>query len=73
MKPMNTTTTPNDCELLPLGQIAARLQVHVSTLRRIWRAGLLPGYRIGYRTLRFRLAEVLDALKRQPNQAGGTS
>ena len=55
----NPAQTPPD--LVNIQDLAARLQVHVSTLRRIWRAGLLPGYRIGPKTIRFRMPDVLEA------------
>ena len=57
---MKAHTAPEPADLVNIQHLADRLAVHVSTLRRIWRAGLLPGYRIGPKTIRFRLRDVLD-------------
>ena len=60
---MNNTTapTPQNSDFATFRQVADRIQVHVSTLRRLWRAGKLPGYKIGHRTIRLKLKEVLES------------
>jgi len=50
-------------ELLTLPQLARKLQLHPTTVRGLWRRRLIPGVKIGYRTLRFDFAEVLETLK----------
>ncbi len=57
-------------ELLPLGELAERLRLHPSTVRNLYRTGVIPGLRIGHRTLRFSFPEVLDALRAAGDPAG---
>lgn len=68
---MNTTTPPTTTgDLLTFDQVAETLKIHTSTLRRLWRAGTIPGYRIGYRTLRLNLQEVTQALRVGKSEGG---
>lgn len=60
---MNTTQTNTTDDVATFGQVADRLKIHVSTLRRLWRAGIFPGYRIGHRTIRLNWQEVSQALR----------
>lgn len=48
-------------ELLKIDELARRLGVHVSTLRRVARAGKIPVLRIGHKTQRFDYEAVLQA------------
>lgn len=56
-------------EILTLDQAAARLGIHVQTLRAWVRGGLVPSYRIGRRFARVDWDTVLDALRRQAPSA----
>ena len=60
---MNTTQTNTTDDVATFGQVADRLKIHVSTLRRLWRAGIFPGYRVGRRTIRLDWQEVSQALR----------
>ena len=61
---MNTTQSPTiPDDVATFGQVASRLKIHVSTLRRLWRAGIFPGYRVGRRTIRLDWQEVSQALR----------
>ena len=57
------TTTPSTTsgDLLSPAGLAERFGVHVSTIRRIYREGKIPGLKIGPRSTRFSLRAVLDA------------
>ena len=50
-------------ELLTLDDLARRLRLHPTTARGLYRRGVIPGLRIGHRTLRFEYGAVLDALR----------
>ena len=67
---MNTPHTPTASDFATFRQVANRLQVHVSTLRRLWREGRLPGYRLGHHTIRLKFEEVLSSF--QGNQTPAT-
>jgi len=58
---MQTTTEADN--LLTIDQLAERLNVHPVTARGLWRRRVIPGIRLGHRTLRFEYGAVLDALK----------
>jgi excisionase family DNA binding protein len=45
-----------------LKAVAAALNITVPYARQLWLRGAIPGYRLGHRTLRFRLADVMAAL-----------
>jgi excisionase family DNA binding protein len=49
-------------ELLTCEEAAARLGIHVGTIRSWIREGHIPAYRLGQRFTRVRWDEVLDAL-----------
>ncbi len=49
-------------ELLTVEQLAERLQVTPRTARELYRRGRIPGLKLGHRTLRFNLADVIEAL-----------
>jgi excisionase family DNA binding protein len=57
-----------------LRDVAAALNVTVPVARKLWLTGAIPGYRLGHRTLRFNLADVMAALnaKRGGKYAGTT-
>lgn len=67
---MNTTQTNTKDDVATFGQVADRLKIHVSTLRRLWRSGAIPGYRIGHRTIRLNLREVTQALRVGKSEGG---
>lgn len=48
--------------------VASALGLNVQTVRRLWRSGRIPGYKIGYRTVRFKLDEVTAALASTGNK-----
>ena len=50
-------------DLLTLDELATRLQVHPDTARRLYKKDVLPGLKLGHRTLRFDYGAVLDALR----------
>jgi len=52
-------------ELLTIKELAERLKLKPRTVRLWWRKGLLPGISIGHRFVRFDIAEVIEALKKQ--------
>jgi len=54
--------------LLSPVKTGAVFDVHPETLRRLYRAGRIPGYKVG-RYLRFDLDEVREALRSTPNDA----
>ena len=54
---------PESDTLLTLDELAARLKLHPVTVRGLWRRKIIPGLRIGHRTLRFDYGAVLDALR----------
>jgi len=56
-------TATADPELLTLDELAARLKIHPVTARGLWRRRVIPGLKIGHRTLRFEYQAVLDALR----------
>jgi len=63
-----TATAPGG-DLLTLDELATRLKMHPDTVRGLWRRRVFPGLRIGYRTLRFEYAKVLDALRQAGDPA----
>lgn len=62
------TATPGG-DLLTLDELAIRLKMHPDTVRGLWRRRVFPGLRIGYRTLRFEYAKVLDVLRQAGDPA----
>lgn len=58
------TSVSNELQLITIGELAERLRIHPDTLRGLYRRGKIPGIKIGYRTLRFDYASVLEALRR---------
>lgn len=58
---MKTETAPGD--LLTLDELARRLQIHPVTARGLYRRKVIPGLKLGHRTLRFDYAAVLAALQ----------
>lgn len=55
--------TAEQTELLTLDQLAQRLQVHPVTARGLYRRHVIPGLKLGHRTLRFDYPAVLAALQ----------
>jgi excisionase family DNA binding protein len=66
-------TTPADDELLTLSELAQRLQLHPDTARSLYRRKVIPGIRIGHRTLRFEYAKVLEALRQAGDPAANVA
>jgi len=60
-------------ELLTLRELAARLRLHPDTARGLYRRKVIPGIKIGPRTLRFDYAQVIDALRRAGDPAAATA
>ena len=52
-----------DNELLTLDELAHRLRLHPDTARGLYRRGVIPGLKMGYRTLRFEYEKVIEALR----------
>ncbi len=53
--------------LLTVHQLSRVLGVHPQTTRALWKEGIIPGIKLGYRTLRFNLATVLSVLDKLEN------
>ena len=49
--------------LLPPAELAYALNVPIWYARKLWQSGRIPVHRLGHRTVRFDLADVLNALK----------
>lgn len=60
--PERATTMKNVNDLISLRDAAARLGVHVTTLRAWVRTGRVPSYRVGERFVRVNWRELLDAI-----------
>ena len=58
------TTLPAPA-LLNIKELAYALRLHPTAVRTLYKAGRIPGLKFGYRTLRFDLAAVLDALRKE--------
>jgi len=56
-------------ELITIADLAARLKIHTTTARGLYRRGIIPGIKLGHRTLRFDYAAVVDALRRNDDPA----
>jgi excisionase family DNA binding protein len=52
----------NKPEYLTSEQLAAELQISGDAVRRLRRRGSIPAIRVGYRTIRYRLADVAAAM-----------
>ena len=63
LKGANMETTAERSELLTLDQLALRLKVHPVTARGLYRRRVIPGLKLGHRTLRFDYPAVLAALQ----------
>jgi hypothetical protein len=59
--------------LLSAKKTASAIGIPLGTLYRLSRAGLVPTYRIGVkrRSLRFKVPEVMDVLRREPAKTLG--
>jgi hypothetical protein len=60
-------------DLLTLDELAHKLKLHPTTARGLYRRGVIPGLRLGHRTLRFEYPAVLDALRRAGDPAAVTA
>ena len=56
-------------ELITLTDLARRLKLHPNTARGLYRRGVIPGLKLGHRTLRFDFPEVVEALRRSGHPA----
>lgn len=68
---MNATTDGR--ELLTIFELSERLRLHPDTARSLYRRHIIPGIKLGYRTLRFDYADVLRALRQAGDQAANTA
>ena len=60
-------------ELLTLAELAQRLRLHPDTARSLYRRGVIPGLKIGHRTLRFEYSQVLEALRQAGDPAAANT
>ena len=51
-----------ETEILNLKELAAKLDVHPATIRKLYREKTIPAMKLGYRTLRFDARKVYEAL-----------
>ena len=58
MEPMKATS-----ELLTIDELSKKLKLHPTTTRGLYRRGIIPGVKIGHRTLRFDYQDVVASLK----------
>jgi excisionase family DNA binding protein len=65
--------TPAGNELLTLTELAHRLRLHPDTARGLYRRGVIPGLKLGHRTLRFEYAQVLEALRQAGDPAAANT
>lgn len=56
-------------DLLTLEDLARRLQLHPDTARSLYRRGVIPGLKLGHRTLRFEYSQVIEALRQAGDPA----
>jgi len=61
-----------DNELLTLDELAHRLRLHPDTARGLYRRGVIPGLKLGHRTLRFEYEKVIEALREAGDPAATT-
>jgi len=60
-------------ELLTLEELAERLRLHPDTARGLYRRKVIPGIKLGHRTLRFEYNKVIDALRRAGDPAANVA
>lgn len=60
---MTAQPPATDSNLLTLDELARKLRLHPATTRGLWRRRVIPGLKLGHRTLRFSYPEVLDAIR----------
>ena len=56
---------PGNGALQDTRELAAALGESERTVRSLYKSGVIPGLVLGYRTLRFRLPDVLDAIAKR--------
>lgn len=61
-----------DDELITLDELAHRLRLHPDTARGLYRRGVIPGLKLGHRTLRFEYNQVIEALRQAGDPAAQT-
>jgi len=61
-----------DDELITLDELAHRLRLHPDTARGLYRRGVIPGLKLGYRSLRFEYSQVIEALRQAGDPAART-
>jgi len=66
---MTATATAAGGDLLTLNELAQRLQLHPTTARGLYRRQIIPGLKLGHRTLRFDYPAVLNALRQAGDPA----
>jgi predicted site-specific integrase-resolvase len=57
-------------DLMTAEQLALRLRVRPTTVKKWFRAGLIPALRLSPKVIRYDLAEVLEELAKRPDQSG---
>jgi excisionase family DNA binding protein len=61
---MNAANTHTEDEnLITIEELSGRLSCSVSTARGLYRRKVIPGMKLGHRTLRFSYPEVIEALR----------
>lgn len=60
-------------ELLTLAELAQRLRLHPDTARGLYRRKVIPGIKLGHRTLRFDYDQVIQALRAANDPAVATT
>jgi len=68
MKGPEMDATTRD-ELITIDELSERLKLHPVTTRGLYRRGIIPGIKLGHRTLRFEFHAVVDALKKADDPA----
>lgn len=60
-------------ELLTITEVAQKLKLHPNTARDLYRRHVIPGLKLGHRTLRFNYPEVLAAIRQANDPAAETA
>ena len=65
--------TNDPAELLTINEVAQKLKLHPKTTRDLYRRGVIPGLKIGHRTLRFSYPDVLQAIQEANDPAAAVA